>query len=66
MYDSTWHEALIRAGLEPDKATQLIEMTNLSLRGLGLNIAREPGVKNFNEKLAFVRSQLRHLINPGK
>ena len=63
LYDSTWQEALMRAGMDADEASQLIDMTNLTLRGLALSVHREPDSASAAAQLTLARKKLRQLSN---
>ncbi|GGB57934.1 hypothetical protein GCM10011505_43530 [Tistrella bauzanensis] len=42
-FDTTWVRALVRAGLTPAAAGDLVTMTNHALRGLGLSACHPDG-----------------------
>lgn len=66
-FDSAWREVLIRAGMEEATAMELIDMTNISFRGLALHAARVPlggSEASLREKLSFVRKKLQLLFLP--
>ncbi|NIB42297.1 TetR/AcrR family transcriptional regulator [Pseudomaricurvus alkylphenolicus] len=65
LFDDRWKETLTKSGISPEEADELIDITNLTLRGLSFALVKEPGRVGLDEKLTHLRKQLRQLAKIG-